>query len=66
MHGRGRATWQLEAQIEVRAGFRPIWFLGEGHWDLVQGIRCRTFSRLRHRRRDRPEPLLTWPSPCEW
>jgi hypothetical protein len=39
IRGRGRGTWQLEAQIEVRAGLRLIWFLGEGHWDLVQGIR---------------------------
>lgn len=38
MLGRGRGTWQLEAQIEVRAGFRQIWFLGEGHRDSVQGI----------------------------
>lgn len=39
IHGRRRGTWKLDAQIEVRAGFRLIWFLGEGHWDLVQGIR---------------------------
>lgn len=39
IHGRGRGTWQLEAQIEVRAVFRLIWFLGEGRWDSVQGTR---------------------------
>jgi hypothetical protein len=39
IHGRGRGTWQLEAQIEVHAGLCLNWFLGKGRWDLVQGIR---------------------------